>query len=338
LSIFYGSQAELNSQGTGSCTPGVTGKTVNGSVANLGPTQLAFVSLGAATTNVLGATGSTFQLKNVAAGALDLISSRISIDLATTAFSVDKLIIRRGLNQADGSTIPVLDFNAAEAFAPVAPALTIGNLNGDFGSALSFYFTSGFAGASAAAPLFITGTPGAGPFTYAGVPAAKQAAGDLHLVLATASPNSANPTQSRSAGMFFKDPTARTLTLGPALGQSTVSAAATAPYVRFRATGTVQAEYNKGIFVDFIQTAAAASRTVSISATEGYLAGSGTYDFTIPDFTAVAGWDNNWGPKAGASTTWDVTGTGYTGSGVASPTPVEGATFLSASRNGSITP
>jgi len=339
LSIFYGSQAELNSQGTGSCSPGVTGKTVNGSVANLGLTQLAFVSLGAATSTVIGASGSTFQLKDVAPGALDLISSRISIDLATSAFNVDKLIIRRGLNQADGSTItPALDFNAAEAFAPVTPTLTIGNLNGEAGSALSFYFTSGLGGASAAAPLFVTGTPGPGPFTYAGVPAAKQASGDLHLVLATASPNTTNPTQSRSSGIFFKDATNRTVTLGSALNQPTVSAAATAPYVRFRATGGVQAEYNKSISVEFTQSAAAASRTVIFSATEGYLAGLATYDFTIPDFTAVAGWDSNWGPKAGAATRWDVTGTGYTGIGVASPTPVEGATFLSANRNGSITP
>jgi hypothetical protein len=336
LSIFYGSQAELNAQGTGSCTPGVSGKTVNGSVANLGLTQLAFVSLGSATASVIGASGSTFQLKDVAAGALDLIASRISIDLATSAFSVDKLIIRRGLNQADGSTItPALDFNAAEAFAPVTPTLTIGNLNGEAGSALSFYFTSGFGGASAAAPLFITGTPGPGPFTYAGVPAAKQASGDLHLVLATASPNSTNPTQSRSSGIFFKDATNRTVTLGSALNQPTVSAAATAPYVRFRATGNVQAEYNKSISVEFSQ---AAGRSVVFSATEGYLAGLTAYDFTIPDFTAVAGWDSNWGPKAGAATTWEVTGTGYTGIGLVSPTPIEGATFLSASRNGSITP
>jgi hypothetical protein len=338
LSIFYGSQAELNSQGAGGCTPGVAGKTVNGSVANVGLTQLAFVSLGAATSTVIGASGSTFQLKDVAAGALDLISSRISIDLATSAFNVDKLIIRRGVNQADGSTLPVLDFNAAEAFAPVTPTLTIGNLNGEAGSALSFYFTSGFGGASAAAPLFITGTPGPGPFTYAGVPAAKQAAGDLHLVLATASPNSNNPTQSRSTGMFFKDATNRTVTLGSALNAPGVSAAATAPYVRFRATGTIQAEYNKSITAEFIQSAAAASRTVIFTATEGYLAGSGTYDFTVPDFTAVAGWDSNWGPKAGASTTWDVTATGFTGAGVGSPSPVEGVTVSSASRNGSITP
>ena len=155
---------------------------------------------------------------------------------------------------------------------------------------------------------------------------------------ATASPNATNPTQSRSSGIFFKDATNRTVTLGPALNQSTVSVAATAPYGRFRATGAVQAEYNKSISVEFIQATAAVSRTVIFSATEGYLAGLSTYDFTVPDFTGVAGWDSNWGPKAGAATTWDVTGTGYTGAGVGSPTPVEGATFLSATRNGSITP
>jgi hypothetical protein len=339
LSIFYGSQAELNSQGTNGCTPGVAGKTVNGSVANVGPTQLAFVSLGAATAFVSPASGTTFQLKNVQGGALDLIASRLSIDLTTFATAVDKLIIRRGLNQADGSTItPTLDFNAAEAFAPVTPNLTIGNLNGEVGAGLSLYFTGGFGSGSAAAPLFVTAEPGAGPFKYYGVPAAKQAAGDLHLLEAVAYPSASNQDQYRASAVFFKDATDKTLNLGPALSQATVSAAATAPYVRFRATGAVQSEYNKSVTIDFIQSAAAASRTVSISATAGYLSGLATYDFTIPDFTTVAGWDNNWGPKAGAATEWTVTGTGYTGLGVGTPNPVEGATFLSATRAGTITP
>jgi hypothetical protein len=77
---------------------------------------------------------------------------------------------------------------------------------------------------------------------------------------------------------------------------------------------------------------------VNISATTGYLSGLATYDFTIPDFTGVAGWDSNWGPKTGAATQWTTSGIGYTGAGVGGPDPVEGATFLLASRGGTITP
>jgi hypothetical protein len=63
-----------------------------------------------------------------------------------------------------------------------------------------------------------------------------------------------------------------------------------------------------------------------------------TYDFTVPDFTGVAGWDNNWGPKVGIATQTIVVASGYTGLGVGTPNPVEGVTFSSAARIGSITP
>ena len=88
----------------------------------------------------------------------------------------------------------------------------------------------------------------------------------------------------------------------------------------------------------FSQANSSTYRSVVITATEGYLAGMTNYDFTVPDFTGVAGWDNNWGPKTGAQTTWFVTAYGYTGIGFASPTPLEGATFTGAGKTGTITP
>lgn len=335
LSIFYGTQAELSSQGSNRCVVG-TGKNVNGSIAGLAVGQTAIASLGSASAFVTGGQASTFQLKKVPEGALDLIASRISIDQTTFAFAVDKLIIRRALNQAEGSTIPVLDFNAAEAFAPVTPSLTIGNLNGETAATGTLYYTS--FGSGSTAGILSTAIPGAGaPTTYAGVPAAKQSATDLHLLFVTAYPSAQDFTQSRSAAAFFKDATAKTLTLGPALTAPAVTVAATTPYVRFRATAAIQTQYNKNVSIDFTQSATAA-RQVHISATEGYLSGAGTYDFTVPDFSAVSGWDNNWGPKSGIATAWTVTGTGYTGSGVGGASPVEGVTSLTATKTGSITP
>ena len=111
-----------------------------------------------------------------------------------------------------------------------------------------------------------------------------------------------------------------------------VTAAATTPYVRFRATGAVPAGYGKLVEIDFTQSTAA--RSANITLTEGYLAGAATYDVTIPDFTGVAGWDSNWGPKAGAATEWTVFTYGFTGSGLGSSNPVEGATFKGAARSG----
>jgi hypothetical protein len=334
LTIVYGSQSELNGEGTGSCLPGA-GKTVNGTVAgvNAAQSQSATVSLGPSVSDA-SPTG-TFQLTDVPDGALDLVAARSTTNTSTFTITLDKLIIRRGVNAANNSTLPVLDFGSSEAFDPAQGNLTIGNIGSDLAIVLTTYFTaagSGAAGATVGGSIF----PSAGPFKYYGVPASKQVAGDLHLALAIAVPNLSTTDQARAAGLYFKDPTDRTVTLGAALPAQTVSVAATTPYVRFRATGAIPAEYGKRLEIDFDQ--GTAGRSVSILATEGYLAGAATYDITIPDFSGVAGWDNSWGPKVGSETTWDIFAYGFTGIGLGSMNPVDGATFKAGVRNGTITP
>ena len=334
LTILYGSQTELSGRGANLCLPG-SGKTVNGTVAgvNAAQAQSASISLGPSTTSATP--GGTFQLTEVPDGALDLVAARSTTNTTTFATSVDKMIIRRGVNAANNATLPVLDFGSAEAFDPVQANLTIGNLGTDIATVFTNYFTaagSGAAGATVGASIL----PSAGPFTYYGVPAAKQIAGDLHLALAIAFPNLTTLDQERIAALYFKDPTDRTVTLGAVLPAQTVSAAATAPYVRFRATGTIPADYGKLLDLEFTQSSAA--RSVSIFASESYLTGSSTYDITVPDFSGVAGWDNNWGPKTGSETDWSVSTFGFTGIGLGSLNPVEGATFKGAGRSGTITP
>jgi hypothetical protein len=334
LTIVYGTQSELNGQGTQICLPGA-GKTVNGTVAgvNAAQAQSATVSLGPSVADASAA--GTYQLTDVPDGSLDLVAARSTTNTTTFSSTVDKMIIRRGINAANNSTLPVLDFGSAEAFDPVQGNLTIGNIGTDLAIVLTSYFTaagSGAAGASVGGSFI----PSAGPFKYFGVPASKQVAGDLHLALAIAFPGLTSTDQARVAALYFKDPTDRTVTLGAALPAQTVSAAATTPYVRFRATGPIPAEYGKLLNVEFIQGTAA--RSVNITATEGYIAGAATYDITVPDFSGVAGWDNNWGPKTGAQTQWQVFTYGFTGIGLGSLNPVDGATFKGAFRSGTITP
>lgn len=326
--IFYGTQAELNSQGTTQCLAG-TGKTVNGTVANVAAGQTADVTLGDASQTVTGP-ATTFQLTDVPDGSLDLIASRSTINQTTFETVVDKIIIRRGLNQANNSTLAVLDFNAAEAFAPAQANITVNNLGTDLAGVFTAFFTAGASGAS----LFNGFSTGTGPFKYYGVPTANQAAGDLHFALVGALPAGGTSQDIRLAGLFFKDPTDRTVTLGAAMPAQTVSVAATTPYVRLRATGSVTAAYNKVIDVTFTQP----DRGVTITATAGYLSNATSYDFTIPDLSGVAGWDNNWALKPGVATEWMVTGFGFTGIGVSEPAPVEGATVQGAANTGTITP
>jgi hypothetical protein len=340
LNIVYGTQTELNAQGTSRCLPG-TGKTVNGSVAGLttGTTtqQSATVSLGSAGTSV-SPPNLNFQLTDVPDGALDLIAGRQTITINTTTFTftsvLDKLIIRRGVNAASNSTLPVLDFGSSEAFDPAQANLTIGNLGTDVGFTLTSYFTATGSGTSGAA-LSTFPSPGSGPFKYYGVPANKQIAGDLHLAIAFALPSLTATDQSRFGALFFKDPTDRTVTLGGAFPVPTITTAATAPYVRFRAQGSLPTEYNQFLSISYTQ--GQAGRTASITASQNWLAGANSYDLSIPDFSGVAGWDNNWGLKAGQATDWSVTGYSFTGSFLTS-TPTEGSTFKGGTRSGTITP
>jgi hypothetical protein len=332
LSIFYGTQTELNAQGTSQCLPG-SGKTVNGSVANVAAGQVATIDLGNSFASVTGGQSNNFTLEDVPDGALDLFASRGTLNQTTFQTTVDKLIIRRGVNAANNATLPVLDFNAAEAFAPAQANITVGNLGTDIALVLTAFYTANGTAGAGISTLFQTG---AGPFPYYGVPTARQVTGDLHLAIATAVSQSAD--NARAAALFFKDPTDRTVTLGAALPAQAVSVASTTPYVRLRATGSLTSAYNSYVVVNFNQSASGAPRDVTISATAAYLSNATTYDFTIPDFSGVPGWNNDWGLKAGTVTEWIVSGTGFTGIGVNQPTPVEGATFQSATRLGEITP
>ena len=49
-------------------------------------------------------------------------------------------------------------------------------------------------------------------------------------------------------------------------------------------------------------------KAISIDATFGYLGGAAT-TLALPDYSALAGWDNNWAPAASSTGDWTVSGT-----------------------------
>jgi hypothetical protein len=238
---------------------------------------------------------------------------------------VDRMIIRRGLNLANNSTLPALDFNAVEAFVLAETDVAVGNLGAADAFLINFYFTAG-------APGAFTGFDGPrpGPFRHHGVPAAKQLPSDLHLAAIFAP----GASDARVAGVFFKQPTDRTITLGDVLPAPTVQAVSTTPYARLRAAGSLPAAYDKLVSVAFAQ----AGRRATITASAGYRSNVTTYDLTIPDFTGVAGWVNDWGTRQGVQTNWSLTGIGFTSAGISEPVPGEGVTFYNASKIGTVTP
>jgi hypothetical protein len=324
---FYGTQAELN-HGNTPCPPAPITKSVNGTVANLGATQLAYAGVGGALTSVTPALLS-FTLQNVPDGVTDAIASRVSLAINGANFiqTADRAIIRRGINPAAGSTLPVFDFNAAEAVTPVARNLTINNMGTDQLIASVSFLTS----RNAAAPLYSELQAVAAVTRQ--IPTLTVQAGDLHAVSLTASAGAAPALTTRSMLAYFSASADKTFTFGPVIGAVTVSNAATAPSVRLRAQYTVQPEYNKGITVNYNQSSAGVTRGIIIGMTEAYLAGSTTFDHSMADLTGLTGWQAIWS-LVQAATQWALIGVGSNGTIGA----VDGAIQTLATRHGTITP
>jgi hypothetical protein len=335
LTVLYGLKQELTDASAGLCA-NTTEKTVNGSVAGLAAGEAASVSLGGALASLTS--NANFTLTNVPDGNRDLIAAKTLTTISGTGitFTVNKLIIRRNQNPANGSTMAALNFGAAEAFDPVTRNLTVNGAGSDFLSTSVSYVTAN----NALTTLYTDANlSSSATRTYFGVPAAQQATGDLHLATAVATNVSGSTANYlRIFGTYFKDAVDKTVTLGPVPATATVSVLGTTPYVRLRMQWTAQTEYGKYFSAVYSQSNAAAPRTTIVSATSGYL-GSTSVDLAIPDFTGVAGWDSNWGLKAGQATQWIASGTGWSSTGGVIGSPAtEGGTLQIGSRIGTVTP
>jgi hypothetical protein len=315
LNVLYATQSELTGQGQGQCTSTAPTKTINGTVANVGLTEQAYISMGGGFAFVTGALGTSFQLTNVLDGPRDLIAGRLA--LSGSNFALNKAIIRRAQNPANGSTMAVLDFNAAEAFNPVVRNVTVNNLTTDNATVQMFYFTpTGTAG------IFFTEGAGSASASkqYPGVPAANQVTGDLHMMMVVASPAGV-PTTMRSVSKMFKDAVDQTVDLGPVPSAVTVSSAATTPYLQPRVQSNLQTEYNKYLFASFGQASGGVTRTTILSTTAAYLGAATAVDIAVPNLSGLTGWDNLWGLVNGVALNWSYTAYGWTAAGgiLASP-------------------
>ena len=330
LTVLFATAAELAGSGTTNVACTIGGKTVNGSVAGVAATDFATIALASSTAQVIGAGAHTFQLEGVPSGAHDLIASRAEQTMSGSDYLlvVNRLIIRRGLDPADGSTIPVLDFAASESFAPATADVTINNLGGDEASSAVSLNTAN--GTSSSFYFSIPSTASTRP--YFDVTDAQLAGGDLHSLLVFASAPS-DETSVRLASVYLRSVANRSVTLGPAIGAPTITTVASSPYLRLRAQLPLQGEYDRFGGVTYSQSS---GRETSVFMTGAY-AGSGPFDLTIPDLSAVSGWNNAWGLQPGVSTEWSVFESGGTFmSGFPGATPTEGATVISASRSGTI--
>jgi hypothetical protein len=310
LTVQFMTQAEFTAGTFVACPPPPSGKTIHGSVTGTSGTDITSISLGGQPASASFGT-TTFTLNTVPDGNQDLVA--YSHDLLGSG---ERAIIRRSQNFADNSTIPVLDFGAGEAFTPASATMT---LNGLLGGEEVTQQMSYQVNANCAAAFLYSG--GAGPsFPAFGIPPANQDPTDFHGLQVFASTSTGFRTLTQYNHTFM----ARTLTLGAVLPAPTITTLS-APYKQLQAAYMLPTDYEGSTSFAYND---GGNKSVSISATFGFLGGT-SVTLALPDFTAVAAWDNSFAPATGGTANWTLVGTSAFTSAC-----TEGATFKNASETG----
>ena len=167
---------------------------------------------------------------------------------------------------------------------------------------------------------------------YVALPEAQLLPGDLQRLFATANPTAS--AEGRSATLYFRAPTDRTLALGAPLIRPTFITVATAPALRLRAHFAPQTDYDRSAGISYQQ---GSTTFVGVSMTAAYaaLAGGG-YDLPVPDLSRAAGFDPAWALRPGGTLLWVAARSGGTLGLGPNATPTDGVTQRSASAAGSI--
>jgi hypothetical protein len=330
--VFYGTTAELTTAGVENCLNSQPTKSVSLAVAGVAAGQGATMSLGGSSYLFIGGIStSPVEFTEVRSGAIDFIGARS--DLLTGV--PDRLMDVRNLNPADGSTLPfAADFNGANAYAPASAQVTVGNALGD--DLLAF---GAFATSNGEVGLFGTGfeVPGTGQFSWFGLPTNRLQAGDLHASVLIASPPSSTTDETRVHFLYSAQVQNLTQTLGPRLPTPAATSIGTPAYRRLRVTGALPTEYNDFVAASFGPSGG--GNEITVIQTGAYIAAAGstaTYDLSIPDLTALAGFPLPSGLPAGEIEAF-VDTEGWTGSGTTGPAPVNGTVFQTASKTVKIT-
>ena len=323
LRVLYAAPDELSTDGDTTSSDCLTGafKSLRGTVAGISTTEAAFIAVGPfARTGVVPREGLDFTIDGVATGPQDLLAVR------TAQAAPPRLILRRDLDLPNGSVVPTLDFASTEAFDMVTGTLTIGNLGGDGNPVVDFSVLTTPHGEFF---LPIAASGNGSPQPYLALPADKMLAGDLERLHVSASGNT-----SRTADLYFRTPTDRTVTLGSQIAAPTISVIAGGAAPRLRARYVAQADYDKLSSIVYNQPTS--TGFIVVSMTPAYAALAGGYDLDLPDLAGVPGFDPSWALKPGVIN-WTATRTGGTLPLAHDAKPADGATRLTSLTQGTIT-
>ena len=317
INVYYFTQAELIAGQFSLCGTTPTGKTVNGTIANLPVGFLGNASFGGGTTSAF--VNGPFQLTNVLDGSMDVVGYARAIGGPGAS---DRMFLARGLNPANGGSIGTVDYTGAGSFAPAAATMTlVGAVGGETVAHSMFYYTGA---ACVAAPLYSASPVTPPTFTAYGNTGAP--ATDFNNISVIAINGS---TAFRATSESFHTFAARNVTLPSALGTVTASDAG-GPYKRLMVVTTLPADLNSSVVATYTDNTVT-GKAGTIIASAGWLGGLAV-SLTLPDFSALAGWSNAWAPATGDNLTWSFSGA------TASLTSIcqEGARIASSTKTGTI--
>jgi hypothetical protein len=327
VTVLYLTPQEALEAAARECAASVPTKTINGTVTGVAVPRSALIVMGGSSFALVDAPQTAFTLTNVPDRPTDLIAFRGFGTLGDFG-SYERVIVRRNLNPANGSTLPLLDFEGTEWTPSVSRNSFWDGFGTDpFSVSVSLITANGLAG------LYVLHAPSLTPTrSVRGLPATSREATDLYQVLGSTT----NPTAPRQLVTYARDlvPTG-TRTFGPLLTTPPVSLVGTNP-LRLRVQAPWQTEYNAQAGAFFAQQNGIISTSITLSGSANFFGGS-SYTLEIPDFTGAAGWLPGWMVQAGRLTQVQTTGIGVV-SGGTDVTPRDGLELRIGQRRGTITP
>ena len=329
LQVLYGAPDELASIGITSprfCGPAEV-KTLFGTVAGVDITDVAIVRGGFISEAVVHS-GDRFALDVLPPGPRDILAA-LATPTATGQLQLRKLILRRSIDLPDGASLPVLDFDAPEAVAPVLANVTLEGVGQDGAFVLTRLRTSNFENQLSFAVPDASGAIR----PYYALPETQLLPGDLQVLTATT--HGATPNSSRNVLMYFRAPIDRTLAVGADVIAPNISTVATTPSLRLRARFMPQDEYDRETSVFYT---ADGTSNVAVSMTAAYAASNSAYDLVVPELSGVAGFNQAWALHPAASVRWSANRIGGTLGLGFDPVPTDGAIRRTAFTTDVITP
>jgi hypothetical protein len=254
-------------------------------------------------------------MTSVSDGTYDLFGIRS--DFLTPG--TERALLRRDVVVSGNGSLGTVDFAGSESFAPVSATITLsGLLGGESVSQSTFYHTRA---ACDAAPIVPFATGGAS-FSTLGVPDGQQRLDDFHRVNLLVG----SPGDTRIVSESFHTMADRTIAVSAAVPTPTIATLA-GGYKRLQATFTLPTEYQLSTMLGYQDTNG--DQTVGISASFAFLGGTSVV-LGMPDFGAVAGWNDAWAPATTDTGNWNVTAIGASGASLCA----EGARSATAVRSG----